>query len=343
MSWPCRLVLVGIVGLLPAGCDGTGGGVGSDAGAGSGQGALYSVALTQTGWIAVGGRSAGSVLALSSGDGSRWDLVDIPGAEGGLFDAAVGNGTIVAVGAGRTSNSQRAVKTPQDPWQVTRLGTNNTNVLFGNDTFLSTAGVEPGAMVSADGTQWTPVSASAFWVGFAGGRFISHSNPDFRTSVDGVSWSEPVALGAPLAGMTSLAVAGDQMLGFGYRCTNQTDQSLTCTFAQLLGPKNTAPWNLAITDLPWTDSVGPFGHAPSAIATDGTRAIVVSSSAIHSTPLPVGSAGWSDIDVAARGWSLLDVSYGSGTFVAVGRAGARALVVSSSDGVDWKQASLPSF
>jgi hypothetical protein len=354
MSRSCRVLLALVVGSLAGGCERNGGSdarIGGDGSMavdgdrpGSTESFLSSVAVTETGWVAVGGRSPGGDLVLTSSDGSRWDRVDIPKLSvhgGALFDVAFGNRIVVAVGFG--SNSQVATRSPDGMWQVQFFGTNNTNVLFGNGVFLSTANVEPGARVSTNGAVWTVAYAAAAWFEFAGGRFVSYGDyaqpPGFRTSTDGVSWSDPSAASAPLFAMTSLAEVGDQLLGFGYRDCGAAP--LSCSFVQLLGPRGTEPRMLNITSLPWKMSFSPFAHASSAIASDGVRVVVVSSSAIHSTSLPVGSAAWSDVDVAAQGWSLLDVSYRSGLFVAVGTSGRRALVVTSLDGVDWKQASLP--
>jgi len=305
---------------------------------------LQGVAVTDTGWIAVGAHGHGQPLAFVSSDGRRWERLDVPATAGGLYDVAFGNGTIVAPATGQ-GHIQVATRKPDGAWQLVPLGTNDFQVLFGNGVFLTTAGAQPGAAVSADGLTWTPADqVLGTWFGFDGERFLSFLDPDFRTSVDGLTWSDPLAPSVHLFAMMALATVGDQVLGFGNRDCD-TSAGGHCVVAQLLGPRGSDPSMLDVTSSPWGP---PFSAglalSPIPIATDGARVVVISQTIlIHTTPLPVGSAPWTTIDALSLGWFLWDLSYRSGTFVAVGRKNAdgHAVVVTSPDGLEWTEAPLP--
>jgi hypothetical protein len=313
-------------------------------------GLLNAVTATDSGWIAVGARkSAPGSFALTSTDGRAWRSEEVP-PDCSFVDVAFGNGAIVAVGTGVRANSGIGVKPPNGPWQCQLFGTNLDQVIFGNSTFLATYGVEPGAKVSMDGIQWTRSPIGASWFGFVDGKFAAFGyygpppqTMGFLTSTDGLSWSDPVAPTAPIYGIEVLADVGDETMGFGITCdTPDCPVDPPPPLVEIRGARGRPLSELEVTP-------SPISPLPFAIASSATRVVVLSrnlrmstQSFLSTTSVPVGSAPWSEVDIAARGWTLVDVAYAHGKFVAVGTRGlTESVIVTSVDGISWEEAGLP--
>jgi len=308
----------------------------------------------------VGQNDASGTLVLASSNGRDWKNPDFTGVAGSLGDVAFGNGTIVAVGPGQTSNTVLMVKPSAGDWQVQRIGTNNEQILFGNGVFLSTAGGEPGARISTDGVAWTSASPDGSWFAFDGTRFVSFGAAtsagagQFRTSTDGVAWSAPAAGSYALSSVTALAKAGEQVVGFGLpECarlipSSPAGSAPACFQLELLGSKGSLPELLTATPNSAFPVEDPALDSVKGIAANDVRVVVISTRSIYAATLPLGNdgAGWTRLDVAARGWALADVSYRAGTFVAVGQSPApgtdkpHPLIVTSLDGVLWSAAAI---
>jgi hypothetical protein len=289
-----------------------------------------------TGWLAVGSagpdvNSPGTTtefVVFTSDDSRRWVERGAyqlpPQSEGSLSDAAYGNGALVLSthNVGWPGGGGLLARTSDGSWTGQNHGGFPTQILFGNGTFLS-AQLEPVSSVSIDGVTWRSLHlegmSTNYW--FDGERFgCLTSAGTVRTSSDGESWSAPVPSPEPLLRVDAVTPVGEQMLGFA----TLGDQRVV----QLLGPRGTPLGGLAVTPSSWTAGAGQ-------IAASDTTAVVVGSTGLHSTPLPVGTNGWSDIP-APGGAIVTSLAYGNGTFVLVGStATSKAFIATSPDGLDW--------
>lgn len=305
-------------------------------------GVLNAVAATDTGWVAVG--AAQGPLVLISSNAQAWTAATVPAPLGSLTDVAFGNATIVAVGSGGDANSHVVTKPPAGAWQRHPLGTNNDQVLFGNGTFLTTAGVEPGAAASGDGLTWSPVSISAEWFSFTDGLFLAWtpgsppSTSGFVTSANGTRWTTPALPTAPILSMGSLAVVGDQLLGFATGSCGPS--ACRSSVLRLFGPAGTPPDLLSARFMTSPDGDAGPPPNPTVIASSSTRAVVLSTPyELWLSGVPAGGTGWR-ASLLPGGWVAKDVAYAHGTFVLVGfhsldTGGTTVLIATSSDGESW--------
>jgi hypothetical protein len=324
----------------------------SDGGSSSGiSGSLSAVTATDDGWVAVGINQMRPLL-LTSMDARHWAAVAVPGDDGTLFDVAFGGGTLVAVGQSYVL-SQILTKTPGGEWHHQSVEGMLHKVVFGNGRFLVSSHADPGGRVSTDGIDWT-ASIPAQWHGFLDGRFVAFAGrgslpgPNFRTSADGVTWTDPVAPVGPLSGIGSLAVIDDRIVGFGnYYCQFGSCPSLVW----LSGPRGTTLSELQGAAVPPLLGEGRDGgnvpdSPPGTIASNEANMVAISlEGEIWSAPLttspPARSPSWVVRSVAGA-QLMADVAYARGMFVAVGQTVGepKALIATSTDGTTWQAVEL---
>ncbi len=319
--------------MLALGCPGA---RSSDGGTGGGPGGtggvLCSIAHADGGWVAAG--TSNGPLILSSFDAVNWQREMIPEDGGGIFDVAFANGVVVAVGSGGGSNSTIYVHESHG-WLAQAFPQNLEQVISGNGLFLVGAGVEPGSAVSSDGLTWTSAQGpSSGRFAFDGDRFVAIRGNSWVTSTHGSSWLDGGA--SATSSLYELARVGNQLLGFGLSAVGEVQQ-IVATAGSDLSASTVAPvtWSDRTFDL----SPSGLGRALS-IASGSSRVVVVTPTVIHVTSLPIGDAGWVDINVKSRGWALADIAWGDGIFVVVGSADAGALLATSPDGIHWQEVVL---
>lgn len=301
-------------------------------------GDLQGIAATADGFVAVGGQGSAlgayRPLVLTSKDGRNWTVADVPRDSGFFTDVAFGNETIVAVGPGGDANSHILTKSPSGPWQAKLLGTNNESALFGNGVFLVTASVEPGATVSSDGVNWTGALISGSWFGFVDGSFVAFDSSagtgtsGLRTSADGLTWSAQAPLPPSVVAVESLALVGNELLGFGFTACDG-GFCPPSAWVMMSGPRGTPFSSLAVSHLTWTPTPAVV---PAVVASSATR-VVALAGGVWSTSLPLGSGPWQYADFPF----LKDVAYRAGLFVGVGsHVDPEPLIATSTDGVTWE-------
>ncbi len=145
----------------------------------------------------------GTLVALSSANGSSNEMVSTngvswtaePGPPGEWTGLTYGGGRFVAVG----SNGRIVTSTDGTNWTTTfsRRMDSFTSVAFGNGRYVAVDGAQGDTLVSVDATHWaffTPPTAQLRWgaVTYGDGNFVefdSSGTGDVATSVMGFTWT----------------------------------------------------------------------------------------------------------------------------------------------------------
>lgn len=284
-------------------------------------------------WVAVG--NAG--LIASSADGRVWtlerspvpnDISDIVFSEGRFFAIALAGPVGIASSAVLTSANGRDWDLRPLPAAATRIAAGAGRVMLaGSGTVLVTTN---------GGTVWTTVrqpNLGGFGIGiaeFANDRFWIGSEGTLHSSTDGLSWTS--ASVGQRGGFDSIAAGNGRLVVTGHN--------------RWTIPGETASVFTSADGTAWT--ARPFSQTSSLTRTgDRLRSLVFAEGRF----LAVGSAGlvaestdgvtWTDVLANPRG-QLHDITYGGGTWVAVGQrwlndGNRKALVLSSTDGLNWTE------
>ena len=258
---------------------------------------------------------SGSAI-FTSPDGTNWTQR----ASGHYGSMAYGKGVFVAV------SGIISVSTNGMDWFQLSLPTlpSLDSVAYGNGIFVAIFSSGSASFItSVDGTNWvnrasglsTPFTRGSHGVGFGNGKFVSldYSGNNFRSSADGIHWSETSFTGA----VGAICVTGGNGLFVAAGEAGQIASSPDGTNWTTRCGKNIAPDN--------TYGVA-FGRGRYVVG--GGAGLITSTDGIHwSGPLQLSGAN-SNVTVNS-------ISYVNNLFVAGG--GSTAILISQ-DGINWTSA-----
>ena len=209
-------------------------------------------------------------------------------------------------------------------------------MVYGKGTFLAV-----GNVASADGVKWTagslPKGISA--LAYGNGTFVAMTSYTGKayTSPDGTTWSEGT-LSATEVKFTAITYGGKGFVGVGYYVGPSYED------ARIFTSSDGATWK-QVTSFPFYTLDLHFLGIASSSAAYVTVGSLLSAAGI-SYPFAAAStdgAAWTRKSLPISTGQLNAVTYGNGTFVAVGVAGLddECAILTSPDGIKWTERTCP--
>jgi uncharacterized delta-60 repeat protein len=310
---------------------------------------LAAITFSNNTFVAVG--DVGTIL--TSTDGTTWTS-RTSGTISYLSGITFGNSTFVAVGdVGTILTSTEGID-----WTSHDTGRYNYlyGVTYGNNTFVAveTAGT---ILTSSNGIDWTSGTAGSpyplYGATYGNGTFVAVGDGGtIVTSTTGTAWTSGASgiyntlLGAAYINSTFVVVGNGTILTSSDTAATWTSSTSGPTYdlyAATFGNNTfvsvgTRGTILTSTDgASWTNAdLGTTGNYFYGAAYGNNTFVVVGDAGEGGRSIFTSSDGitWSNNTPSGTEWisTLWSVTFGNGTFVAVGSSGA---IVTSTDGIDW--------
>ena len=306
------------------------------------------------GWVVVGGDNQ----ELTSPDGVTWTAQSGLQNSGAFEPARVvfGNGVFVAAGPGGSS-----VSTDGKTW--TDLGVLLYDVAFGNGVFVGSA--QGGPVASTDGRTWPATTGSGLLpqandgVAFGNGVFVANTGGTVSTSPDAIHWTA-VPIAPASGGQPSFAI---DRFYLQYAGGSSVDGRTWVNDTAPNGRRGAANGDGTVVVVTVTD----LGTTPTNVALGSGASVASATPVLRGTfgtfnAIDCGGAGclalmpyyafrssdrttWTGRPLQASADGLLPSALThvgpAGTFVAAGSHGNYIAAMTSLDGLDWVESTVP--
>ena len=264
---------------------------------------LYGVTYGDGIFLAMGYTAGSSRGFLTSIDGRVWTQVS--GNVQDVTTVAYGKEVFIGVSGDRILTSYEGTN-----WTVRAAGVAGTlqNAACLNDTFVA-VGRSGTVVVSNDGLDWaavrSPTLATLYGVAYGNGVFVAVGAGAIVSSRDVLTWAASRDWG-PADDFDGIAAAGGTYVAVGSGVRSSTD------------------------GVHWTLRDASDGLTGVAVGHDRFVAVGINGQILNS----LDATNWTRAN-SGTGTQFYGVTYGDGTFIAVGYNSSDGVAISSTDGVDW--------